>query len=613
MIWIRHLLLLFSFFISCYGHAQVLQNDTEITIRSNGEKKVERTIKIYIGNPKMANMTNVRIQHSVDHPVVLDYAFVYNANGELVKKVSKKNLITKSVNSSSSFYQDDLETSFSLFWNAYPYTIKYKYKQNFNQYINIAYWDPALYYGVKTMKGSLTVHMPEDFGYQCEVTDSVKSTNEVVEGLRTLRWEVTDRLLPMPELFGLDPSAQQATVHLTPDEFVYGGEAGSHQSWGDFGDWITRLNHYPAPFDRREAHKVRSMIDSCSSARDKIRVLYHYLQQSTVYVNVSIKEGGLKSYPANYVVKNKYGDCKALTTYMKAMLAQAGIPSYYALVAAGAQQPEISTEFPSQQFNHVILCVPMQKDTLWLENTSTTSPFNYLGTFTQGRYSLLVDGQNSKLVKTPAIKGEGARNEVQEIFSLDEQGEWQVAAEITLRGGAFETVNHYFKRGKVPQFETYVKKRFNLKIKKFARCEVADSPQDAHFMKVLCTAKVPIPITSIGESKYLRPPKILLPAFEVPSKRDRPVLLNMPIEEHRTSVYQLPEGEELTAALPEDFIKESKYGHFHRKYHVTARQLVVESSLAIYRGKISLTDYPDFYAFIKSINKYQQSTYLNLL
>ena len=128
------------------------------------------------------------------------------------------------------------------------------------------------------------------------------------------------------------------------------------------------------------------------------------MQDNTRYVNVTLGIGGMKPYPAEYVSNNKYGDCKALTNYMKALLQCAGIESYYSTIYAGGTAPGSDPlKCPGQQFNHVILAVPLENDTLWLENTSNTNPFAYPGTFTQNRQALLVDGSKSRLVRTPSL------------------------------------------------------------------------------------------------------------------------------------------------------------------------------------------------------------------
>ena len=148
---------------------------------------------------------------------------------------------------------------------------------------------------------------------------------------------------------------------------------------------------------------LAQMLVIVTNKQEQIKILYHYLQDETRYVNISIKTGGLKPFPAAFVTEKKYGDCKALTNYMKAMLSHIGITSYYSKIFAADAVKNIDKSFPSQQFNHVILCVPFEKDTIWLDCTSK-GPFNYLGTFTQNRDAYIIKKNSSFFAKTPVLK-----------------------------------------------------------------------------------------------------------------------------------------------------------------------------------------------------------------
>ncbi|MCR5887087.1 hypothetical protein LRS06_04705 [Hymenobacter sp. J193] len=169
---------------------------------------------------------------------------------------------------------------------------------------------------------------------------------------------------------------------------------------------------------------MQELAQRVPDVRERVRQVYEYLQANTRYISIQLGLGGWQTIPATEVAAKGYGDCKALSNYGMALLKAAGVPSYCAL--AGADRPDIRTDFPSNQFNHMILCVPLQQaaraDTVWLECTSQTTPFNYLSDFTAGRHVLLLTPAGGKLVRTPVYKATDNTQFRRAELRLDDQG-----------------------------------------------------------------------------------------------------------------------------------------------------------------------------------------------
>ena len=130
-------------------------------------------------------------------------------------------------------------------------------------------------------------------------------------------------------------------------------------SWADLSRWTYELNAGRAELPPALVAGMQALVQGETDERARIRKVYKFLQANTRYISVQLGLGGWQTFPASSVAANGYGDCKALTNYCQALLGAAGIKAHAALVRAGSDEQDIRTDFPSSQFNHVVLCVPL--------------------------------------------------------------------------------------------------------------------------------------------------------------------------------------------------------------------------------------------------------------
>ncbi|CAN0578469.1 unnamed protein product, partial [Laminaria digitata] len=127
------------------------------------------------------------------------------------------------------------------------------------------------------------------------------------------------------------------------------------------------------------------------------------MQRRSRYISIQLGVGGYQSLPTKYVDEKGYGDCKALSNYMKSMLDYKGLESNFILVNAGKDRDDIKPEIVSNQFNHVFLAVPNDSDTVFLECTTQLMPTGFTGTFTDDRHVLWIEQGGSQIIKMPAL------------------------------------------------------------------------------------------------------------------------------------------------------------------------------------------------------------------
>lgn len=364
-------------------------------------------------------------------------AYITDINGVIIKKLSKKQIKTKSAFYDITFYSDLQIKEFELKNPTYPYILHYSYTRKSKQFFYIEYWSPILNPQIQTVNAEFNLTVPTSYkfnSYSANVPDCKKdsTTNSY-----TFCWKTSYTPTSFPNTKFVDIHQKLPYLKVVPVNFLY-ELPGQQDEWINFGDWEYKINKTRESLPESEKQTIDKLTTGVKNNIDKLKILYKYLQKTTRYINVNIETGGLVPYPASYVAERKYGDCKALSNYFKAVLAYAGIESFYTDVYAGDYIKPIIRDFPSQQFNHVILTVPIEKDTFWVDCTSK-NPFGYISTFIQGRDAFLVKEHGSHFVHIPALNA--TATEQNRTINISEDNE-NALVDVTnvYRGDEYESL-----------------------------------------------------------------------------------------------------------------------------------------------------------------------------
>jgi hypothetical protein len=332
---------------------------------------------------------------------------VYDEKGSVIKSLGPADIIDVSAVSGGSFYSDDRMKILRFPLYRYPYTIEYECEISYSSILSYPMWEFHEDVNTSVERSGIQYVLPADMRlkyYESNLNNTVDSI--ILKDKKIYTWE--ERNIPAVKSWwrSIGKVSMEPEVYVAPYEIDYGGIRGSMSSWKELGEFFYKLNKDRDALPDDEIAAVRAIVSKHPDRRDKIKAVYEYMQSKTRYVSIQIGVGGNQTALASEVVKNGYGDCKALSNYTMALLKAAGIESYMTLVKAGVKEADINTDFVDDQFDHVILCVPGSRDTIWLECTNQTSPFNYLGSFTCDRHVLMLTPAGGKLVKTPEYKKE---------------------------------------------------------------------------------------------------------------------------------------------------------------------------------------------------------------
>ncbi|MEB2778957.1 DUF3857 domain-containing protein [Algoriphagus sp. C2-6-M1] len=358
--------------------------------------------------------------------------------GKTIEKARIRNMSDASIHSSSNIFDDNRHKYYEIRSGKFPIqvTIKIETKQKNNFYYRP--WTPLPQYNQKLNKSVLTVIYPIELGLRYKELN-LKGTREekMVDGKMQITWTEEGLPIQTPDMKAEDDHR----LLLAPVAFQVGEYEGKMEDWSGLASWQYRLNSGRNVLAEDFVADIKAMVATAETDYEKIVILYEYLQKNYRYVSIQLGIGGWQTMPAAEVVKYSYGDCKGLTNLMKAMLESVGIASNYTLVHAGRNSRKIEADLPSNQFNHVILQVPLEdgKSPVWLECTSNSLPPGFLGEFTKNRYVLVTNEQGGYLTKTPAYTSTEwntihSTNEVK----IDSQGNATIATKINAQGNFAE-------------------------------------------------------------------------------------------------------------------------------------------------------------------------------
>lgn len=327
-----------------------------------------------------------------------------DATGRELRSVKNKDVKDLSAISGISIYEDDRVKQHSFDYHVYPHTVVYEVTIRFNHSFYFEPWMPQDGPGVAVEESRFTLVSPEGYQVRTKAFHYADAPEvHTSDGKRTQVYVLKNKKAIYKPYAAPPWYELTTTLFLGPTDFNMGGMDGKMDSWRSLGQFQYRLNEGLNGLPDAVKEEVAKRCSGVATTREKIATLYDYLQQNTRYISVQLGIGGWKPFDAAYVAKNRYGDCKALSNFMYSLLEAAGIPAHYALIRAGRDRDarQMLEDFPSNQFNHAVLCVPTGADTTWLECTSQTDPFGYMGSFTGNRKALLVTPQGGALVATP--------------------------------------------------------------------------------------------------------------------------------------------------------------------------------------------------------------------
>ncbi|GHA26714.1 hypothetical protein GCM10007103_05120 [Salinimicrobium marinum] len=603
-------------------HYQSLLIKPELTADANAvvrneeiEIEIEAVDKLTIRTRRVITVLN---EHGENHIEAYDFyddnskiknqeAIIYDKLGNEIKKFKKKHFEDRSAVGSGTLISDDRVKYMEYTAREYPYTVVYESEVQKNSTVFVQAWKPIAGYYLSVERSSYILKNPA--GIPLRYEEKNLSGIEVEKSTSDFELSYSVQNLPAYNYERLSPSINNFSPHVLValNEFSLVGVQGQATSWSEFGKWqYDHLLKGRTTLSPETIAKISTLTSDAEDNIEKARRIYQYVQDNTRYISVQLGIGGWQPMDAVEVDQVRYGDCKALTNYTKALLESQQIQSYYTVVYGGEDKTDIDKDFPSMQGNHVILNIPSEGEDIWLECTSQTTPFNYLGDFTDNRNVLIIKPEGGEIARTKIYQ---VHENLQETFStitLDEKGAFNASLKRRSKGVAYGEIYHINRQTEKDQTLYYKRNWGHFKNMNLEEMAFTNDRDDQEFTEDLKFSGDRF--TSKAGNRLLLPLNFLIPeTYNLPrnEKRKLPLEISRGRTFEDTFEYLLPAGFE-PESIPEYTFLETDFGTFELSVVIKAKEgaktIQVKRKYVINEGLWPAESYGDFRNFMYTIN-----------
>ncbi len=378
--------------------------ETRVVVNSPGSLSYSRKIAVTIMRESGIGASRLRIEYNRLRRVGSVSGTIYDSEGNRVRRIRSSDIDDMIAFDGFSIYSDSRVKTVDPGYYNYPFTVEYEYDYTIRTGLFMPDYHLFMGYNRSIEKSSFEVVAPEDVVIKYREYNGMAPA--VIESgrrsTRIYRWENSDFQARRSESYAPDPSSLFPVTRVMPLEFTIENYSGSSDSWESFGRFFWSLMEHSQELPEETIAMVRELVADAGSVEEKVARVFRYSQRKNRYVSIQIGAGGIIPFDAASVDRLSYGDCKALSNYVVALLDAVGVESHYTLVFAGNRPVAFDPGFVASYFNHAILCVPNSGDTIWLETTNSHLPVDHLGDFTDDRYVLIVTPEGGVLERTPA-------------------------------------------------------------------------------------------------------------------------------------------------------------------------------------------------------------------
>ncbi|MCW3162548.1 DUF3857 domain-containing protein [Chryseobacterium oryctis] len=523
---------------------------------------------------------------------------IYDESGKKIKSFSKSDFGDFANNNQGVFYSDNRVLALSYTPSQYPYTIDFSYQITNENTVFIPDFVPFSTTNTSLENGEFRIINKSGIELKTKTYPSKYNYTSVIEsnnaGEKVYNYKnvpAIDDALMVPKPVNILPKVSFALT-----KFNLEGKQGSINTWKDFGAWYYNSILQPVSVSSPAIKAEVAALNLQGSTEEKVKKLYQHMQTKTRYIFVALGIGGWQPMLPDEVQKKGYGDCKGLTNYMKTLLDEAGIPSYYSVINSNSSEVSFDPDFPKMGGNHVILMVPTEKGNIWLENTSQQLAFNHLSYTTTDRNVLSVTKNGIDIVNTPSYKAEQNKETQKLNIKLNEDNSITGEGKFSYTGSQYD---YCLRFAYLSQKEKNEALKNRIDVLNFERIEMKDfiNDKDNAVGKFDIDFKANNYSKNMGSSLLFRAVPIFTNNFyKTEESRELPFEIGQSFNDEYEINFIIPKNYKIDE-IPNDVTINSEFGTYKLNFVKNGEELKVIRSIKVNKGIFPKEKYNEYVSF----------------
>ncbi len=567
-----------------------------------------------IKHKRIVSVFNERGQSAIDavryydsrRTIVSIQAIVYDALGNEIKKIRRKDFKDQSSVDGGTLFSDGRVLYLDYTPIQYPFTVVFDCEVETSTTAFVPEWMPLNDYLLSIEKSILNVNYPEKLGFRKkELNFSKFKVTTSADSSTQLSYLVVN--IPAQKYEDYSPNISEIfpKVMMGLEFFNLEGVDGNAKTWQEFGKWWSdKILVGTDELPEETKVKMKALVGDERDPIKKAKIIYKYVQEKSRYVAISEGIGGWRPMIVKDVDRLGYGDCKALSNYTKSLLNAVDVPSYYTKLYGSREKQNIEYDFVSQQGNHIILTIPNGDNYVFLECTSQDDPFGYQANFTDDRDVLVLKPDGGEIVRTKNYENKDNSQISKGDFSIDENGDFLGKITIVSEGSQYGQKYHLETTAPTEKEKYYKEYWDNIDNLKINNTTFFNDKE-----KVSFTENVEISAGNYGKvsnGKMI----FVMNAFDQNSgivkrirNRKNPFEISRGYYDTDEIAIALPTGFPIES-IPAAFELNSKFGEYKTEIIKNSpNNLIYKRSILIKKGMYKNTEYEEYRLFMEQISK----------